>query len=303
MPPVHLGLPIWGNRDWVGTLFTPDARPADFLGQYAGAFDAVEGNTTFYGVPGPDTVARWAEQTPPTFSFCFKAPRAITHERRLCAAEEETAAFLGALAPLGERLGPFLLQLPPTFGPPRLEDLDAFLAAHPVAAGWAVEVRHSGFFDGAGGEAALVDLLSRHGADRAVFDTRSVRGHNAPDDAASLAAARRKPDLPVRFVACGRRPLVRYLAHMDEERNDALWAPWVDAIATWVAEGRTPYFFVHLPDDRLAPQFARRFRRLLGERIDLGAPPPWPGEVMEAAKQLDLFGDAADEADSAARFP
>ena len=68
----YLGCGSWANRDWVGRLFSPQARPADFLRQYSAAFSAVEGNTTFHGLPTRATASRWKAETPEGFRFCFK---------------------------------------------------------------------------------------------------------------------------------------------------------------------------------------------------------------------------------------
>jgi uncharacterized protein YecE (DUF72 family) len=52
----YLGSPFWSNRDWIGSFFTPSAKPKDFLSQYSSVFNSVEGNNTFYGLPKAATV-------------------------------------------------------------------------------------------------------------------------------------------------------------------------------------------------------------------------------------------------------
>jgi uncharacterized protein YecE (DUF72 family) len=285
----HLGCPIWANKAWLGELFAPDTRPADFLRRYARVFNTVEGNTTFYAVPAPATVARWRDETPTGFRFVFKIPRSITHDRLLDGVMEDAAAFLERLAPLGDRLGPCLLQLPPAFGPPRLERLDGFLTALPSASGWAVEVRHPAFFGSGPAESDLQALLRRHGADRAVFDTRPLRAADRADPVVA-AALKKKPDLPPRFEALGPRPMLRYVAHPDVDANRAWLVPWADLVARWLAEGRSPYVFTHAPDDFYAPRVARLFHTLLSERTAAGTLPPWPAEsASDAAEQPRLL--------------
>jgi uncharacterized protein YecE (DUF72 family) len=127
----HLGCPIWSNKDWVGKLFSADAKQKDFLPQYASVFNTVEGNTTFYGLPTPKTIARWREETPVGFKFSLKFPRAISHDKRLKNADSETDAFLDVLSSLGDRTGPSFLQLPPSFGPSDLPLLASFLGSLP----------------------------------------------------------------------------------------------------------------------------------------------------------------------------
>ncbi|BBM05331.1 hypothetical protein HAALTHF_11170n [Vreelandella aquamarina] len=81
--PLYLGLPMWANQDWQGSLYPRQAK-TDLLSDYAAVFSSVEGNTTFYsGAPKPDTIAAWARQAPAHFRFCFKLPASVTHDQRL----------------------------------------------------------------------------------------------------------------------------------------------------------------------------------------------------------------------------
>ncbi|MDP6051149.1 MAG: DUF72 domain-containing protein [Candidatus Latescibacteria bacterium] len=78
----YLCCPIWGNKDWVGELFTRDAKPKDFLAQYTSVFNTVEGNTTFCGLPSEATIARWRQDTPEGFRLHsnFHKPSATTND-------------------------------------------------------------------------------------------------------------------------------------------------------------------------------------------------------------------------------
>ena len=128
---IHLGLPFWGFDGWQGSVYTRDSRAADFLRQYGRVFNAVEGNTTFYAEPSVATVARWHAESPPDFRFCFKLPRAITHDARLRDVRDATRAFLDRIAPLADRMGPVMIQLPPDFGSSELARLEGFLEELP----------------------------------------------------------------------------------------------------------------------------------------------------------------------------
>ena len=103
---LHLGLPFWGFEGWQGALYARDSRAADYLGQYARTFNAVEGNTTFYAEPMHATIERWAAETPDDFRFCFKLPRTITHDAMLRDVTSQALSFLERLRPLAGRLGP-----------------------------------------------------------------------------------------------------------------------------------------------------------------------------------------------------
>lgn len=285
----YLGCPIWGNRDWIGELFSADARPRDFLEQYATVFSAVEGNSTFYGLPAAPTVERWRAQTPPSFRFCFKFPREISHDARLKEAGEATERFLSTLAPLDRRLGPLWLQLPPSFGPDGLPLLDDYLSRLPETFSYGVEVRHPAFFDQGPHEQALRDLLRRRHVNQVVMDVRPLRSGPAVD-AAAIEARRRKPDLPRRTDLIGPHPFVRYIAHPDPDANDAFLAEWAVTVAAWISAGRLPYFIVHAPDDFYAPRLARLFHQHLAALVPTAPLPPFPADrPPDTPEQLRLL--------------
>jgi uncharacterized protein YecE (DUF72 family) len=289
--PCRIGCPVWAHAPWAGRFFTRGARRPDFLPQYASVFPTAEGNSTFYGLPAAETVRRWAAEAPAHFRFAFKFPRTISHELRLRGAERETAAFLGRLAPLADRLGPCFLQLHQSFGAADLPVLAAYLDALPRGFALAVEVRAPELFVAGDAERAFEDLLRARGVDRVVFDTRGLFASQADDDF-TRDARRKKPRVPVRFRATGPRPFVRFVGDPDVPANRALLDEWAGVVAAWVAEGRTPYVFTHHPDDAHAPELARLFQALLHARLP-SVPPPavWPAEreAAEEPGQLGLF--------------
>lgn len=84
------------------------------MGRYATRFRAVEINSTFYRSHRPSTYARWAASTPPDFRFAVKLPKSITHEARLLDAATLLRSFCVEVEALGSKLGPLLVQLPPS---------------------------------------------------------------------------------------------------------------------------------------------------------------------------------------------
>ncbi|CAN5760024.1 DUF72 domain-containing protein [soil metagenome] len=84
------------------------------LERYAAVLPAAEINTTFYRSHKAAIFERWANATPPDFKFAVKAPRTVTHERKLVETDDLVRAFIDEIAPLGEKLGPVLIQLPPS---------------------------------------------------------------------------------------------------------------------------------------------------------------------------------------------
>jgi uncharacterized protein YecE (DUF72 family) len=89
-------------------------RAASQLERYAQRFNAVEINSSFYRPHLPATYARWAATTLENFSFAVKMPKAITHMRRLVGTADLLERFLAEAGQLGAKLGPLLVQLPPS---------------------------------------------------------------------------------------------------------------------------------------------------------------------------------------------
>jgi len=278
----YLGCPGWGDKNWIGRLFPTGTRPTEFLERYARVFNTVEGNTTFYALPPADTVARWRDQVPPDFRFCFKFPREVSHDKLLVDCAAEVATFLDRVAPLGDKLGTLFLQLPPRFDAALLPRLRGFLAALPAGPRYAVELRHDGFFrDGAAQTDALA-LLREHRVDLVTMDTRGVHaGHSL-----ALAEVRaRKPNLPVLVRTTADRPIVRCVPHEDFAAGRRFVEPWAPTLARWIREGMRPYFFMHAPDDTFAPENAYAFHAMVRRELDVGELPAWPG----GSRQLSLL--------------
>lgn len=139
----HLGTIGFSYKEWQGVFYPPGMPSRQYLAYYAERFNSVEIDTTFYGIPRAEQLARWAEATPDDFTFCLKTPQVITHDRRLVDADGLMADFLDVARTLGPKLGPFLIQLPPDFTRAEAETLDAFLDALPADLRYGVEFRHA----------------------------------------------------------------------------------------------------------------------------------------------------------------
>lgn len=265
MLPYFLGCPSWSEPAWRGSLYPAHASSVEFLPHYARVFNAVEGNTTFYASPSVETVARWAARMPAELRFCAKLPREVSHNGDLRANLDAAETFRRLLAPLGPRVAPYWLQLPASFTPARLAELHSFL--EPWQAGeLAVEVRHPAFFDKGEDERRLNRLLHARGIERICLDSRALFSCNSRAPAV-LHAQAKKPRLPLRPAAFSQSPQVRFIGHPELSANDPFMAPWLDKVASWIEEGRTPYVFLHTSDNRLAPQLAQRFHQQLMLRL------------------------------------
>jgi uncharacterized protein YecE (DUF72 family) len=104
----------------------------------------VELNSSFYHLPKQSTVEGWIKRTPPTFRFCPKISRFITHQKRLADCEEALDRFFGLFKEMRSRMGPVLIQLPPglTYDEPLVSDFLDLLTNHYNPYRFAIEIRH-----------------------------------------------------------------------------------------------------------------------------------------------------------------
>ncbi|HEY4583631.1 MAG TPA: DUF72 domain-containing protein, partial [Lysobacter sp.] len=140
------------------------------LERYARRFSAVEINSSFYRPHMPKTYAKWASQVPDGFLFAVKFPRAGTHDARLRDADAVIDRFAGEISALGDRLGPVLVQLPPSlaFDAPVADAFFAALRAR-VATPIVCEPRHPAWF-----APELDAFWRRHGVGRVAADPARV---------------------------------------------------------------------------------------------------------------------------------
>ncbi|WP_328185983.1 DUF72 domain-containing protein [Marinobacter sp. OP 3.4] len=278
--PYFLGCPQWQHPDW-NRLLPPGQSP---LARYSQVFNSVEGNTTFYATPSPEQCERWRSQVPDPFRFLFKLPRQITHDQMLAGVDQPLRAFLTLLDPLQDVLGPLLLQLPPAFGPEHLNNLWHFIDTLPSPLTCAVEVRHPAFFDKGHAERDLNRGLRERTLARVCFDTRALFATPATDEA-TRDAQRKKPRLPLHLLPGDAPPVIRYIGHPDLQANRPFLQPWVDRFADWIAEGKQPYIFMHMPDSGDALALARLWNELLGQRVPAADFP----DLSQEAPQIGLF--------------
>jgi uncharacterized protein YecE (DUF72 family) len=162
---LHLGTSGFAYKEWRGSFY-PQDLPADaMLRFYATRLSSVEINNTFYRMPTAALLQRWGQEVPEGFDFVLKAPRRITHVKRLREVGEDVRHLQEVASTLGGKLGPLFYQLPPTLK----KDLDALrelLAAAGEARRAAFEFRHPSW-DGED----TVALLHEHGAAKCLAET------------------------------------------------------------------------------------------------------------------------------------
>jgi uncharacterized protein YecE (DUF72 family) len=156
---VFIGTAGFSYRDWLGNFYPQFCPPADFLRCYAATFSTVELDSTFYRIPSRQTLDKWDRMTPDGFRFAAKFPRTVTHEGELHARVKEADRFIDVMVSLGAKLGPLLMQFPPSFRPDRRGVLEALLGRVPAQVRLAVELRDPTWLND-----GILDLLKRRGA-------------------------------------------------------------------------------------------------------------------------------------------
>lgn len=153
-----VGTSGWQYADWRGVLYPPGLPQRAWLEHYAGAFGTVENNNAFYRLPAREVFEGWRSRTPEGFVMAVKASRFLTHIKRLKDPEEPVDRLMNAVAGLGGKLGPILVQLPPTLKVD-VTRLTRCLGRFPTGVRVAVEPRHASWWTD-----EVRAVLVRHGA-------------------------------------------------------------------------------------------------------------------------------------------
>lgn len=288
----YLGCAVWAYKGWVGDFYPKSAKSGKYLELYSQRFQAVEGNTTFYLIPDRSMLLRWQQQTPSDFRFCLKLPREFSHAGLLSPHLPGATNFLELVKCLGDRLANVFVQLPPTYSPRNLADLQNFLGELvKVGIPLGLEVRHPGWFSGPF-DLELENLLRSLNVARVILDSRPVyhpsfleQNHNLNQNLAC-----RKPDLPLSLSVTADAILVRVVSHPDPSLNQYFWRFWASQIQAWLSLGKTIYFFVHCPQEERSPHNARHFYSFLQAEISTLPPLPWDNLSQDSSpEQLQLF--------------
>jgi uncharacterized protein YecE (DUF72 family) len=208
---------------WRGIFYPPDLSASRMLSFYAERLNGVELNATFYRAPRTSTLAKWAADTPAAFRLCCKGHRALTYSGPAFDKEAIARSVGSQLATLGARLGPVLLQFPPTAAKDAAL-LDHVLTALEVRA--AVEFRNVSWFT-----SEVYAVLRRHAAALVVTD------------------GERWPEAP----HLDEGPLAYYRLRQ-EHYDAATLRRWRDRLREEAASREVHVYFRHVP---AAPAWAR----------------------------------------------
>jgi uncharacterized protein YecE (DUF72 family) len=141
-PAVRIGTSGWSYDHWHPELYPPGLPPRDRLARYAAAFSTAELNSSFYRWPGPAAFRGWRDRLPAGFLLSVKAPRGLTHARKLHEPEQWLERIAAGWHELDGKRAVLLVQLPPAL--PRDDArLAYFLGRLPPWIRVAVEFRHA----------------------------------------------------------------------------------------------------------------------------------------------------------------
>lgn len=276
---LRVGTSGYAYKPWKGPFYPEKLPDAEMLRFYSTQFRTVEINHSFYRMPVESMIQKWAQQVPPGFHFALKANQQITHIRKLRGVEETLRRFLEVASILqeGDRLGPVLIQLPPTFKAD-LPALDAFLKLRPRAFRFAFEVRHPSWHT-----PETLALLRAHQTALCIAETgqplapapatsgkpkarkskratsrdavaQASAGFPAAESTATAASDSTPPALSDPQMLTADFAYVRLRKEDYSAKEIAAWRVQCDA---WLAQGRDVYVYFKHEDEGKAPALAR----------------------------------------------
>jgi len=231
---LHVGTSGYNFPEWKGTFYPAKIKPPEMLPYYAGRLSTVAINYTFYRMPTAKTVAGWNAAVPDGFTFVLKTPQRITHMARLRDVDDSLRFFTETVRPLGPKLGPILVQLPPNFKQD-LARLKDFLTLFPADLRCAFEFRNASWFAD-----ATYEALRAANAALCVADTED--GHTPLQATADFGYFR------LRDEGYQEQELETWAKQIAE-----LGKPWTEAFV----------FFKH-EESGEGPKLAQRFATLFG---------------------------------------
>lgn len=256
-PSVYVGCAKWGRKDWVGKIYPPGTKEADFLSLYAKNFNSIELNATFYKIPSFKQAQEWRSKVGNDFLFSPKISNSISHIHRLKNIEERMDRFLNGIAGFEANLGPVFLMLHPGMGPKSMDTIEAFLQRIPKEIKVVVEMRHEGWFANSEASEAMFRMLERNGAAAVITDVAGRR------DCVHMRLT--TGEAFIRFVGNDLHP-------SDYTRVDQ----WVSRIREWLDAGLSRvHFFLHENEEVHSPVIAKyaaeQFNKVCGANLSVPA--------------------------------
>jgi len=252
-PLIRVGCAKWGRKEWVGKIYPPGTKEADFLQHYVKHFNSIELNATSYKVYGPDTIGKWAAAaTGKDFLFSPKMPNSLSNLGSGVTEQVEaiTNRFINGIRAFGEHLGPVFLLTGDHFSPAKKDNLYAYLKILPKDIQFFVEVRHHGWYDNKEAGEEYFSTLRDLNIGAVITDTAGRR------DCLHMQLPIAKTF--IRFVGNNLHPT-------DYSRLDQ----WVERVKSWMQQGlQELYFFMHHTEERESPELCDYFIERLNKECN-----------------------------------
>lgn len=164
---IRIGCSGWSYADWRGIVYPAELPARRWFEYYQSLFDTVELNTTFYRLPTPEAVEKWAAEAQPGFVYALKLGAYGTHRKKLTDPDQWLPNHFDRADRLGAHHGPTLVQLPPRWrrNTARLDEFLEALGPRRTSERWAVELRDPSWVDD-----EVFAVLARHSAALCVHD-------------------------------------------------------------------------------------------------------------------------------------
>ncbi len=253
---VRIGTSGWSYRHWRERFYPPKMPVRDHFPFYAGHFDTVELNNSFYRQPPRERFAAWAAQAPDGFLFAVKGSRYLSHVRRLRVEQKSVDLVVKPARGLGDKLGPILFQFQANFSCD-LDRLDGFLPMLPASARFALEFRHPSWL-----VPGVFERLRAHRIALCIPDhPKMPQVLEVTTDFTYV-----RLHLPPRGLGYSRRGL----------------EAWRDRIIAWRNQGLAVYLYFNNDMEGYAVRNARTLKELLGLEAEREGRDSNPGSGLKA---------------------
>lgn len=246
---IHIGTSGWSYKHWKDIFYPAGLKTTEWLSFYSRHFKIAEINTSFYHLPKHQSVLNWMEKVPADFRFCAKLSRFITHMKKLLDPEEPLGRFFDVFDPMQSRMGPVLVQLPPSlkFNYDRAEHLYELFKKTYRKYEFVMEVRHDSWL-----ENDSLNLMAKYNTGLVISQSGGFFPYSEMITATNIY---------IRFHG----PAELYASAYSEEQLQL----WADKIQLWASEGHVIWAFFNNDIHGHAFWDAARLLQLTGVKNEL----------------------------------
>lgn len=243
---IRVGCSGWSYKDWAGIFYPKDLPAGEYLKFYSKYFNCVEIDSSFYRIPSSFMVEQWRKNSPEGFKFSPKLPKKITHEGKLVGFESRLSYFYSVVRRLGDKLGPIIVQLPPSMKLDKHRSvMEAFVPALDPKFQHAIEFRHKSWF-----VPEVYELLRKNGV--AMVWSLNQYLETPPEVTSKFAVLR----------MIGDRELTEFTGVQRDMSEDA--ERWAKNVRDNINSIDDAFVFFNNHFAGFSPESANEFRRLLG---------------------------------------